>query len=219
MNIRSKCLAFTLVEILIVIAIILLIAALVAPTFLGAKASGKRAACITQMKQIGLALNLYREQFGEYPENHRLDPLKVSGFLSDQRLLMCPTDEFKGIWSVHFECDGKDGGLRQSYYNPFAKSLLMWKELLRSDPNPGILVCRTHGKKSEWYTLTGPAVCSEIPFSFEGPIQRMRQDSSIQMVPFSLAPKEMENTFKEFNFWKLFTDEPVSPRTESRPHR
>src|SRR5262245_41839069 len=51
--------AFTLIELLVVIAIIALLAALLLPGFGRAKEAGRGAACISNLRQIGFALQLY----------------------------------------------------------------------------------------------------------------------------------------------------------------
>ena len=59
--------AFTLVELLIVIAIIAILAALLLPALTRGKAAAKSAACKGNLRQLGLALNMYVNDYDKYP--------------------------------------------------------------------------------------------------------------------------------------------------------
>lgn len=56
---------FTLVELLVVIAIIAILAAILFPVFLQAKEAAKATACLSNMKQAGLSLTLYQNDFDD----------------------------------------------------------------------------------------------------------------------------------------------------------
>ncbi|MBI3418269.1 MAG: DUF1559 domain-containing protein [Verrucomicrobia bacterium] len=58
---------FTLIELLVVIAIIAIIASLLLPALARSKATAKTAACKNNLRQLGLALNLYVHDFAFYP--------------------------------------------------------------------------------------------------------------------------------------------------------
>jgi prepilin-type N-terminal cleavage/methylation domain-containing protein/prepilin-type processing-associated H-X9-DG protein len=56
---------FTLIELLVVIAIIAILAAILFPVFAQARDKARQTACISNMKQVGLGLTLYAQDYDE----------------------------------------------------------------------------------------------------------------------------------------------------------
>lgn len=60
--------AFTLIELLVVISIIAVLAAILFPVFARARENARRASCMSNMKQMGLAVMMYAQDYDEnYP--------------------------------------------------------------------------------------------------------------------------------------------------------
>lgn len=65
---KSAKRAFTLIELLVVIAIISILAAILFPVFARARENARRTSCLSNMKQIGLGLMQYTQDYDErYP--------------------------------------------------------------------------------------------------------------------------------------------------------
>lgn len=66
-SLRRK--GFTLVELLVVIAVIAILAALLLPALARGKAAAKSAACKSNLRQLNIALQLYVGDYEKYPSN------------------------------------------------------------------------------------------------------------------------------------------------------
>ena len=86
--------AFTLIEVLVVIAILAVLVALLVPALSRAKESGRRTACLNNLRQLGLAALLYADDEGSFPPR-RLSPqwpAQLQTNYQNPGLLTCPSD-------------------------------------------------------------------------------------------------------------------------------
>ena len=92
--------AFTLIELLVVIAIIGILSSILLPALVRAKQAAHKIKCVSQMRQLAFALQMYADEHdGEYPPrrsspNHWVFTLKPYYLDASENLLQCPSDRF-----------------------------------------------------------------------------------------------------------------------------
>ena len=89
---------FTLIELLVVIAIIAILAAILFPVFSRAREKAKETSCISNLKQLGLSLHMYSQDYDEqFPFDQRCGnphPVLCSGlypYVKNRSVFYCPS--------------------------------------------------------------------------------------------------------------------------------
>src|SRR5690349_8547163 len=95
---KSKAVGFTLIELLVVIAIIAILAAILFPVFAQAREKARQTSCLSNMKQLGLSVLMYVQDYDEvYPIGVLNDwnnswPVAVQPYIKSIDLFRCPSD-------------------------------------------------------------------------------------------------------------------------------
>lgn len=92
--------AFTLIELLVVIAIIAILAAILFPVFARARENARRASCLSNTKQLGLAALQYTQDYDEklpssyigsaIPTRYWFD--QIQPYVKSTQIFFCPSD-------------------------------------------------------------------------------------------------------------------------------
>lgn len=207
---------FTLTEILIAIAIILLLAAITFPVLSKARESGYRAQSITHLRQVGIGIETYRSDYDGMLAFRQLDPYVETRHINDTRLLYSQPDEFKSGYGYEVsQCIDRTSitSLRTSYETSlFAKSF--YDRLKFIDPDAAIVVDRTHGATLAW-ARTG--TCERIEYFYSGRILRLYEDTHVKIGQFSLEDRVSSPEIGiAWHRLKMFTDKEEPPVSKTQ---
>ena len=96
----KRC-GFTLIELLVVIAIIAILAAILFPVFAKAREKARQSSCLSNMKQLGLGILQYAQDYDERLVRHCYQPSPavpnypwpgaIMPYLKNTQILMCPS--------------------------------------------------------------------------------------------------------------------------------
>lgn len=114
--------AFTIIELIVVIAIVIILAAISLPVLVRAKQSANRTKCITNLSQLGMAMHIYASDNddGLVQCDQRAGrgchwPDTLASYGVNQDLLRCPNDGM-------FEFDTGKVNYSQNFYQQFGQS-------------------------------------------------------------------------------------------------
>lgn len=99
----QRCQGFTLIELLVVIAIIALLAAILFPVFARARENARRSTCQSNLKQMGLGIMQYKQDYDErFPPSRLGTPAcpflglswgsAIMPYVKSSQIFKCPSD-------------------------------------------------------------------------------------------------------------------------------
>jgi prepilin-type N-terminal cleavage/methylation domain-containing protein/prepilin-type processing-associated H-X9-DG protein len=125
---RVQVNAFTLIELLVVIAIIAILAAILFPVFARARENARRASCQSNLKQIGIGIMMYTQDYDErLPRNDTATDVDtwvdtIQPYVKSDQLFVCPSDS-----NPHVQTAGSGRktsyAINQIYYQDSSENL------------------------------------------------------------------------------------------------
>ncbi len=97
---------FTLIELLVVIAIIAILAAILFPVFARAREKARQTSCLNNLKEIGLAMLMYVDDYDEMTLSHYTAPMLwpqlIYPYIKNTQIYNCPS----GTYRISVNSDG-----------------------------------------------------------------------------------------------------------------
>jgi len=180
MNARiTRNVGFTLIELLVVIAIIAILAALLFPIFARARGKARETSCVSNLKQLGIAIKVYAQDYDEtlplgvlaevntpWP---RTWDMQIQPYLKNANVIMCPDD----IDSVPVDVPGLG---KQMYRSYSMTDNLSGKPLAQaSDTSSSVLLFETFSMGKDagswfWGIYSTGYKLGKISFTVERPV-------------------------------------------------
>lgn len=204
---------FSLVELLAVIAIIVILAALLFPVFQSSQREGKLAASKNNMRQIAVAMQLYADDFnGFIPHTSFQNIEPLFRYTKSKEIFACPIDPYQPRGAD--AQNSWNSGARISYSFPpiFIRSAF---EDYHAAFNPGVVAALHVGEKVPW----------EFPFNSEHPPSLYytgtyfvgRRDTSVARIPFRLRCFENPESRQGVpTHWDVFVTDGPDPSQETQ---
>jgi len=122
---------FTLIELLVVIAIIAVLIALLLPAVQSAREAARRSQCVNNLKQLGLAMANYSDQFGSYPPGGITtngDPWNAGANSLNWRAMVLPMMEGNNAYNaINFNVNANNGGENSAkMYTAYTLTFSSW---------------------------------------------------------------------------------------------
>ena len=178
---------FTLIELLVVIAIIAILAAILFPVFARAREKARQTSCLSNMKQLGLAVMMYAQDFDERlpmqnhvslssdvmeltrPEGNCFWWVRVKPYINNDNILQCPSGRYAYIYgqagggSIQIPIDVDYGwNYHFVYIQPVKLAVI-------GEPASTILLVEQEASLGygRWNNVANAATASHVPWRYD----------------------------------------------------
>jgi len=171
---------FTLIELLVVIAIIAILASILFPVFATARAKGRRTACISNLRQLATACDMYMEDADEFmplwslvggtidtgnPGGHPYTwDEQVYAYCRNKNILYCPDNPF-GRELRSYALPRYVSGVQVSQFASVTDTVMLFE---KGQYGFGVWDDATGENVYQSHTAKGHAGYSEVPFHASG---------------------------------------------------
>lgn len=184
--------AFSLVELLVVVAIIALLAALLFPVLAQAREESRSAPCRSQLRQIHSAVVLYQNAHDDVMPSRWSQTLSIP----QRGLARCPIQT-----PLVNSSASADLGAPVTYSALFTEPRFFIEEIEQADANPGWVVCPLHGSHRA-------SPDAREPMEARTPeLLRLTRDGAVKSVPapFLYTPPSRQGSISFRPVWTWFT--------------
>ena len=201
---------FTLVELLTVVVILTLLAALLYPVFSSSRTQGHKTTDIANLKSLGLARSLYEQDNGPTVDTDIL----VSNRLVPLECLVSSLDPTPAGYANAFRTSERfpTRKYKDSYLDLSSAGSAYAAELVLSSPNPGWLVA--FSESYDRISGSAPAYQDGVTPMLEGSSLRLMMDSSVAVRRAHLRhhyPSPQMQTFQNPLWFFTDNDDSVEP--------
>lgn len=133
---------FTLVEIIVAVGIIMVLYGILLPVLAAARQRARETECASNLHQMGLALRMYHDDYGEYPVFSQLDAM-VPQYVTLPAIAICPM-EYRDLATLDASSEGNKMKYVSSFLWPCTPSPMRDQAMARRGEMTPLLVCDVH---------------------------------------------------------------------------
>jgi type II secretory pathway pseudopilin PulG len=192
--------AITLVEILVVVGILIVLAAITFAVMSSASTKGKESASLSNVRQLSLASSMYLESHGAFPKELFANPAPLLPLVKTPKVFACPLDPYR--IGANPQASLRMGS-RVSYYWPVTLEKA-YMDAYYAVANPGIVAGLHFGER------TGPMRYGSFD-EYRGRYLLGRADGSVKFEQLILTCKTGSERFPSMDWWSIFVRDHEAP--------